>query len=360
MDARRIARIRMRTQRLWGRGFDTIEDTVRFLGAIQAQEFQYAKWSIAQRTRGVLDADVQRAFEQGSILRTHVLRPTWHFVLPEDIRWMLELTAPRVRARMAPYDAQLDLDQRTFARANRIIGRALEGGTHLTRPELSKALARGGIDATGQRLGHVVMQAELDAVICSGAPKGKQRTYALLEERAKRARSLDRAQALAELARRYFTSHGPATAKDFVWWSGLTMADARAGLDAVSADLEERIIDGRTYWFAPSSGPRRSAAAVDLVQCYDEVVISYTESRDVATGTELERTFPGGQAPFMHAMLIDGRLAGLWRHTIAKGEVLVQVSPFGTLNAEASKALGQSVERYGKFLNLPAELSLDR
>src|SRR5438552_16930478 len=156
----------MRNQRLWGRGFDTGSDTVRWLGAVQAQEYRDARWSLAQRTRGAVDADVERAVADGSILRTHVLRPTWHFVLPEDIRWMLELTAPRIRARMAINDRMLELDERTFAKANRIIARALEEGGHLTRAELSEALARRGVEAVGQRLGHVVMHAELDAVIC--------------------------------------------------------------------------------------------------------------------------------------------------------------------------------------------------
>ena len=203
---------------------------MRWLGAVQAQDYHGAKWALALRTRGVDSAALDRAFDAGAFLRTHVMRPTWHFVAPEDLRWLLALTGPRVHAVNAhPYRA-FELDAPLFRRAHALLTRALRGGRSLTRLELATALEAGGIAARGQRLAYIVMHAEIDALVCSGPMRGKQHTYMLLEERVPPAPALARDEALATLARRYFTSHGPATAHDFAWWSGLTVADAREGV----------------------------------------------------------------------------------------------------------------------------------
>src|SRR2546425_1198736 len=175
--------LRMRAQRLWGTRFDTPREVGRWLPALQAQEFSLAKWSIAQRTRGATKADVDRAFADGTIVRTHLLRPTWHFVLGEDIRWLLKVTAPRVNALNAYYNKQHELDKKVFTKSNTLIAKALEGGAHLTRRELASVLKHGGIRASDARLAYIVMRAELDGIVCSGAMRGKQHTYALLDDR---------------------------------------------------------------------------------------------------------------------------------------------------------------------------------
>ncbi len=200
---------------------------------------------------------IEKAVSDGTILRTHVMRPTWHFVTPADIRWMLALTAPRVLAAIAYYDRVLELNGADFIKSNAVITKALQGGKQLTRAELASELQQAGfaID-NSQRIGHIIMHAELDGIICSGARRGKQFTYALLDERAPQSRTLDRDEALAELARRYFGSHGPAALQDFVWWSGLTTADARAALEMVTSQLMCEIVDGQTYWFSSSATPR--------------------------------------------------------------------------------------------------------
>src|SRR5262245_302167 len=212
-----IARTRLRNQRLIGKPFATPEEVVGWLGAVQAQDYAGAKWAVAQRTAGCSDADVEQACRDGRILRTHVLRPTWHLVLPEDIRWMLALSAPRIRAAMAFYDRRLGLTDAVCARSAAALAAALRGGNHLTRGELARVLAAAGIPAAGQRLGHLMVRAEIDGVICSGATRGKQSTYALLDERAPAAKPRGRDDALAELAGRYFASHGPALPQDFAW-----------------------------------------------------------------------------------------------------------------------------------------------
>src|SRR4051812_34415361 len=204
-----ICRRRLAGQFLTTPGPETGAEVVRALGAVQAQDYAGAKWAVAQRTTGRSDAEIERELETGRILRTHVMRPTWHFVTPADIRWLIELTAGRVKAINASYHRQLGLDAATVARSNEVIAKSLQGGRFLTRAELGKALEQAGIDTAGLRVGFLTGAAELDAIICSGPRLGKQFTYALLEERAPQAKSLPREQALAELARRYFTSHGP-------------------------------------------------------------------------------------------------------------------------------------------------------
>lgn len=350
-----IAQRRMHSQRLWGTAFKTPEDVVHWLGALQAQEFLVAKWSVAQRANGVSNAAMDQAFADGAILRTHVLRPTWHFVLPADIRWMLDLTAPRVNALNAYYYRKLELDAQLFAKTNALIAHALKGGRHLTRRDLAAMLDRADINANGLRLGYILMRAELDAVICSGAPSGKQQTYALLDKRAPQAKKLDRDVALAELTRRYFISRGPATLKDYSRWSSLTAADGKSGLDMVKSQLEHEVVDGRTYWFAsPSPGAKAASKVIDLVQGYDECIMSYGESKDVLSAPR--PATPGERVMFTHAILLDGQLIGHWRPVSNKSTVVVETSFYRPLDRVEAQALDAAVERYSRFLGVPAEV----
>src|SRR4051794_6375602 len=248
-----LARQRLHSQHISAPVFDQPEAVVDWLCAVQSQDYTAAKWAVGMRGKGIMDAAVERAFTDGRILRTHVMRPTWHFVTPADIRWMLMLTAPRVHQLSAYYNRQLQLDDALFVRSDDLLAKALQGGKQLTRVELGALLKQAGIATDDLRLAYIVGHAELEAIICSGARRGKQFTYALVDERAPNAQTLSRDEALAELARRYFASHGPATVQDFVWWSGLTVTDAKAGLDSVRADLIEEIIDGTSYWLSDSS-----------------------------------------------------------------------------------------------------------
>src|SRR5579884_1810369 len=226
-----IAQKRLYNHLIARQTFESPVDVVQWLGAVQAQDYAAAKWALGLRLPAVSDDDIERAFAGGAILRTHVMRPTWHFVAPADIRWLLALTAPRVHATNAYYYRQCELDDTTFTRCHEAMTNALQGGKQLTRPEIVSALKQIGIVADDPlRFGLIIMHAELEGIICSGARRGKQFTYALLDERAPQARTLERDEALSELVKRYFSSHGPATLQDFVWWSGLTAADAKAGL----------------------------------------------------------------------------------------------------------------------------------
>ena len=309
MRSAEIVRHRMHSQRLWGDPLESAEEVVRWLGALQAQEYVYAKWSVAQRAAGVDEAAMDQTLAAGAILRTHLLRPTWHFVLAEDIRWILKVSAPRVNALNGHYYRKLGLDDELFAVSNAAICNALKRGPHLTRKELAVVLERAGIEASGLRLGYIVMRAELDGIICSGALRGKQQTYALLDERAPEATTLDTDEALAELTRRYFTARGPATLKDYLRWSSLTAREGKKGLYSIESELDREVLDGRTYWFAtPSLDARKGSKVVDLVQGYDQCIMSYSESRDVLLAGVSDPAVTHEVQPFLHAILLDGRL----------------------------------------------------
>ncbi len=352
-----IARARMRNEHLIGPPLDRPEDVVSWLGAVQAQDYAGAKWAIGQRLAGCVDADIEQAYITGRILRTHVMRPTWHFVAPEDIRWTQELTSPRVRALMSYYDRKLELDEATFSRSSGVLGKVLCGGTHLTRTELSLAFANAGIETSGQRLGQLVMRAELDGLICSGPMRGKQHTYALLEERAPRGRRLRRDEALAELALRYFRSHGPALPQDFAWWSGLTVADAKAGIEMAKHELVYEPINGRTYWFsAKAPKARMSRLALHLLPNYDELLVAYRDH-----DPSLDPRLPSDRSLltkvlYRHVIAANGLVVGGWRTSVVKGAVTIEARPLVPLSDIETKALYAAAERYGRFVRMSARI----
>lgn len=357
MNTTDILDLRLHTQRLAGTPFDRSEDVVHWLVGVQSQDYPGARWSVGQRTKDCGDTNVAQAFDAGRILRTHVLRPTWHFVTPADIRVLLQLTAPRVEALNAYSYRRFQLDAVVLARSQTLIADALRGGGQLTRSELATILKRGGIVAEGLRLSYIMMHAELDALICSGAMRGKQHTYALLDERAPDARTLPHDEALAEVTRRFFAGHGPATLKEYVRWSGLTVADARQGLNMAERDLMRDDVEGQTYWFADTSPvPRPEAIVAYLLPEYDECVLTYTS----LTFPDMPMAADRGpwSDTFYRPVIIGGKRAGTWRRTIAKREVALEANLFAALNAAESDALEAAAARYGAFLNMPVTVRI--
>jgi hypothetical protein len=356
MDRRDIAHWRLHNLRLEGAPLPAPEAVVGWLGAVQSQDFGPAKWSVAQRTSGAGDAEVDRGVAEGAILRTHVLRPTWHFVAAADIRWLLELTAPRVHALSAYYYRQLGLDDAVFQRSSAVLVGALEGGAQLTRKQLAATLEDAGIGLGGFRLAYLLMNAELQGIVCSGAPRGKQQTYALVEQRAPQAASLPHEQALAELTVRYFTSHGPATVKDFGWWSSLTAADIRQGLELAGSRLRREVVDGVDYWFAGSPPTTRPASPqVHLLQGYDEYIVGYSQSRSVLNlaGRTLMQTRP----VFIGVVILDGQLAGHWKRTVGRDTVAFEVALYEPFDDAQTKALQAAADRHGEFLGRAATVA---
>ncbi|HKT81240.1 MAG TPA: winged helix DNA-binding domain-containing protein [Vicinamibacterales bacterium] len=345
-----IARLRLRNQYLTQPAPIDPGRTVAWFGAVQAQDYGAAKWALGVRMPGSTDAAVERAFNDGEILRTHVMRPTWHFVAPSDIHWMLELTAPRVHRALAYGNRQLELDPKTRVRAAKVFERSLAGVPCLTRAELGARLARARIAAKGVRLALLTIYAELEGVICSGPRRGAQFTYALLAERAPATRRLPRDQAIAELTRRYFQSHGPATIRDCVWCTGLTTTDVKRGLDINRA--QSMVEDGLMYWTVGEVHALRDRGSiVHLLPIYDEYLVAYRDLIAVPRGTASFGILP-------QAVVVDGQVAATWKATRAPDSVLVQVRAVDRLTTRVRRALDDAVGGYSRFLNAPVSVAL--
>jgi hypothetical protein len=271
--------------------------------------------------------------------------------MPDDIRWMLELTVPRIKQAMSYYDRNLELDAKLYRRSNAVIAKALARGEHLTRTELSHALANARIDARGQRLNHIVMRAELEALICSGALRGKQHTYALFDERAPSARSLPREEALAELAKRYFAAHGPALPRDFAWWAGLTVADAKRAIEMISRDVESETVGGKTYWFAPHGRVANVPdPTIHLLPNYDEYLIAYKDH-----SASLDARLPSGSGAMYemlsrHIVVMNGRVVGGWKSVADKVGVRIEAKLSVPLDGPQKDALHAAADRFGAFI----------
>jgi hypothetical protein len=340
-----VAQARLGNQRLSSAKPRTAADLVRWFGAVQAQDYYGAKWAVGQRMRRATDASLEEAFAAGTILRTHVMRPTWHFVAAEDIRWMLALTAPRLQSQMRGGYRQLELDERVRRQATGVLTKALAGGRHLTRDALRATLARARINTDGQRFAYILMHAELDGVICSGPRIGKHVTYAILDERAPRSSRLDRDEALATLTRRYFRSHGPARLRDFTWWSGLTTADATAGIAMVRPRLAERSIDGVPYWFAAASpAPAAVVHRAFLLPAFDEYLVAYKNR-----GASLDP-----------AIIVDGRVVGRWTRALSAKAGVVTLKFFGPVSASQERATIDAAGRYATFIGTPMAVRCER
>jgi len=348
MTPERIALARMRAQHVGSAALEHPAEALRSLVAVQAQEFAYAKWSLAQRTRRPSADVVARAIDDGAVLRTHVLRPTWHFVAREDMRWLMQLSGPRVNAGNARRCGELGLDAKTLARSNDVIARAVAEGP-LTRRELVPILARARLSPDEHRMPYMLMRAELDTVICSGPVRGNQHTYAAFDGRVPPSPPRERDEALGHLAARFFATRGPATLRDFAWWSGMPMADARRGLDVARAALKGVEGDGRTYWMGERLRAQRARVPrIDLIQCYDELIISYSESRDVLHAGGIVFQVPRSLEGFSHVVLRDGTLWGHWRFERSRSstDVAVRVPRGSAAEREALKRSLETMRRY--------------
>ena len=320
---------RLHHQKLASSELEKPADVVRWMGAVQAQDYHAAKWALALRMRSATHALVEAAFNEGRIIRTHLLRPTWHFVTPEDIRWLLALTGPCVNRKCAGTYRRFEIDDAVCKRSRKVFIKALQGGKHLTRTELRAALDKAGVAANDTvRMGHILLRAELDGLICSGPRSGKQFTYALLEERVPPGKTLARDEALAELTRRYFNSHGPATLADFVWWSGLTAKDAKRGLE-LAGEKEPRI----------TQKTNRIEHPCHLLPAFDEYFVAYKEREIIPGLNNWDVLGP--------TVIINGRAAGTWKRTNDNDVSLNLLRP---LNKTERLALSDATHRYTTYL----------
>lgn len=349
-----IAQYRLVNQGIASPTSKTPSEVVASLGAMQAQDYLGALWAIGLRLPHATEAGIERAISDRTILRTWPMRGTLHFVATQDARWMLELLTPRVIASTARRYQQLELDDAVFGRSRELFIDALQGGRQLTRDAMHGVLEAAHISTADQRGIHILSRLAQEGLLCFGAREGKQQTFALLAEWAPEAKSMERDEALAELARRYFTGHGPATLHDFVWWSGLKVSDARHALDMAASQLGHESMGGTVYWMPQGMpSPSTVAACVHLLPGFDEFMLGYRDRSASLDPADSGKIHPGGNGMFSPTVVIDGQVVGTWRRTVKKNLVVMTASPFAPLSRSEKQSLVDEVERFGEFLQLP-------
>ncbi|MGO4288284.1 winged helix DNA-binding domain-containing protein [Chitinophaga sp. RAB17] len=347
MNSQQIAQLRLQQQQIVASHFTQPAALVKWMGCMQAQDYAGAKWAIGNRVTGSTDASIEKDFNEGKILRTHILRPTWHFVSPEDIGWMLQLTAPKVKAFNKNLHARLGISDKDLKRSKTVITNALCNKTFLTRSALIPLLAKAKINTDDIRLGFLLMDAELDGLICSGPRQGKQFTYALLSDRAPVQPPIDRDTAIARLTRLYFSSRGPATVNDFQWWSGLNMTDIKKGLLLNKSLLSHVVTNGQAYWFSADTTPAvsRTTSAL-LLPSYDEYAVAYKDRSDILNPALTQQT---GYGIFKPVVVVNGQISGIWSRKEMRDKLVVDTQLLHS-NKSADKAIAAAGTAYAAFM----------
>lgn len=336
-------------------------EVVEWFGAMQAQDLSSAEWSFGVRSPGLTQAEVHRATVDREILRTWPMRGTVHFVPPRDARWMLQVTAARALAGQARRRANLGLTAATVEMAVDVLGEALRGGGCLTRGECVQLLVDAGVHTAPEHGYHLLLYASQIGVTCMGPQQGKEQTFVLLDEWAPDQRELDRDQALAELALRFVRSHGPVTRHDLARWTGLTVGDARRGLDLAEDHLVRVDCGGITMWMAaaqleePTAGP----SGVLLLPGFDEYMLGYKDRDAMLSADEFERVVPGRNGVFRPTVVVDGRVAGTWSRALRTSRVDITVTPFRDLTTAQLDEVGRAAAQYGEYLGLTARLAVE-
>jgi len=349
MNSSDISTIRLQNQQISATNFKTVKELVNWMGAMQAQDYNQAKWAIGVRLPHLTETQIELAFNQGKIFRTHLMRPTWHFVSADDIYWLLELTAKQIKSTTKSRHRDLGLTESDLKKSKDVLVKSLEGNRALTREELSDQLNRAGINTFEQRLPHILMEAEIDGIICSGGISGKNQTYALLAERVPVKKTLPKDEALALLAKKYFTSHGPATLPDFIWWSGLPVSDARKALEMNKAALISGTIGTDTYWFSDSvDRPSSLPDSVYLLPAFDEYLISY-KNRSSAITLENHTKAISNNGIFRPVIVVNGQISGLWKRTVKKDTVLIELDHFRPHSKKEMQLIEKAARSFGNF-----------
>jgi hypothetical protein len=358
MNLSDISALRLHNQQIASTNFTTVKELVGWMGAMQAQDYNQAKWAIGSRLPHLTEEQIESAFNQGEIIRTHLMRPTWHFVSADDINWLLELTAKQIKSTTKSRHRDLGLTENDLKKSKEVFVKSLEGNRSLTREELGEQLNRAGINTFEQRLPHILMDAEIDGIICSGGIQGKKQTYALLAERVPEKQTFTKDEALALLAKKYFTSHGPATLADFVWWSGLPITDARKAIEMNKVNLISETIGADTYWFSDSTNvPTPLPDSVYLLPAFDEYLISY-KNRSAAITADHHTKAISNNGIFWPVIVVNGQISGLWKRTIKKDMVLIELDHFRPHNKKEIGLIEKATESFGHYSGKKTEVKI--
>jgi hypothetical protein len=354
-----IALQRLMNQQIARPTFDHPSQVVQWLGAVQAQDYLGALWAVGLRLPNATEQAVEQALAEKTIVRTWPMRGTIHFVAPADVRWMLELLTPRVVQGTKSRFAQLGIDEAAISASAKVLAKVLQGGRQLTRNALYEHLEQANIATKDSRGLHILGRLAHERLLCFGARAGKQPTFALLDEWVPEAKPLPRDEALARLAQRYFTSHGPATLQDFVWWAGLRINEARASLQAVASELGHEVIGGQEYYYAQDQpAVRPGAPEVFLLPPFDEYLVAYRDRSASLDAAYQPRVVPGGNGIFNPIVVTNGRVTGLWKRAFKKDTVIMTFSPFTSWSRAETREIAAAAERYARFVGKTANIEL--
>jgi len=334
MTEKFILDLRLKNQLLAGSNLKTPKDVVSYMGAMQAQDFNMVKWGIGVRLPQSTDKTIEEAINNGEIIRTHVLRPTWHLVTSDDIHDMLGLTAPRLLSSSKHRLKAIELPEDMLPKVRKIIIKALECGNYLTRENLAEVLTKNGIPSNTHRVGQIMYQLELECLICNGPIQQKKQTYALLEERVPKTKAFDKTEALKMIAEKYFSSHNPATIDDFAWWSGLSLTEARLATEMIKDNFAPTKIGSQTYWIANNS---ESALPIEdnsahLLPAFDEFIISYKNRMEVLPDLSNHIKVIPSYGTFRPTIMKNGKVIGLWKKVTKKNKPTIETVFFKRTN----------------------------
>lgn len=344
-----IADLRLQNQLLRGSNLTTPQEIVSWMGAVQAQDFNMAKWALGVRLPMLTNTTVEDALNKGELVRTHILRPTWHLVAGKDIHWMLSLSAPRLKNILKTYAKMLELTDTAIEKRSDIIQQALSEGEHLTRPQLGERLKSKGMDVNPHQLNHIMFSAELHGIVCNGEINKNKQTYCLLEEKIPKTEVFDKQIALERLARKYFTSHAPATLQDFVWWSGLTVADAKAAMEMIKPDFVVEKIDSLDYWINNSfTETKESQESVFLLPAWDEFVVSYKNRQHIVADEHYSKVI-SRNGIFKPVIIKNGQIIGMWKRLKKKDTISAGIELFGDVDASTENLIKQASRSFELF-----------
>jgi len=356
MTEAEIAVRRLVSHRLASEQLKTPAEAAAWMGALQAQDYGASLRATGVRVLGATEATIEAALDSGEVVRTWPMRGTLHLMAPNDVRWMLELTAPRAIQKAAGRARELEVDGETVTQGRRVLERVLAGSAQLTRAEVLAQMASGGIATDGQRGMHLLSRLAQEGAVCVGPRRGKEPTFVLVDEWIAPAVSKTREEGLQEIATRYFRSHGPATVHDLAWWTGLTVSDCREAVELAKDKLEADVFGGRTYLSGPATPSGRSPR-VWLLAGFDEYVIGYGDRDPVLERAFAERVVPGKNGVFLATVIVDGVVAGTWRKKVTRGELVVTMDWFGDGPGVVREEVDRAVREYGAFVGMAARLS---
>ncbi len=350
MNVQELVLQRLRSQQLWPPDLHLPGEVVSWMLAVQGQDYAGAKWSLGLRLPNSTDLEVERAIADKIILRSWLFRGTLHLVAGTDIRWLLALLGPGIIAGNKRRYGELELDEAVLLRSNDLLANALQGNDQLGRKELLALLRQNGISTEGQRGVYMLQRASLEGLICQGVLHANNPTFMKLDGFP--SKRMNRQEALAELARRYFISRGPATLQDFTWWSGLPAAEARAGLDSIQSQFTHGSIDEQVYWWSPSLPlPRKKTQTTFLLPGFDEFLLAYKDRR-ASLGMPNYNRLASANGMLPGTIVINGRVVGTWKRTFKKGSVIITTDPFKPLSSVEAKGTLVAANRLGEFLGL--------